>query len=100
MSSKSYFLTLSEKAIDDLIEIQTFTFLEFGESQWSKYHSILIEAFQSIQFNPFIGHKRSDIPTKYLSWPVGEHNIIYRIEATRIYVVRVLHSKMDFRNSI
>lgn len=97
MSDKSYALKISFEAYDDLIDIQQYTFQKFGESQLLKYELLLNEALILIQTNPNIGHTRPDIPNEYLAWPVGEHILIYRMEEVVIYLVRVLHNRMDFR---
>mgnify|MGYP006445559695 CR=1 FL=1 len=52
---------------------------------------------QHIQQHPLTGHHREDMPSDYVAWAVNEHVMIYRIEGQTIYLVRVLHGKMDFR---
>ncbi len=97
MSDNIYVLNISQDAYDDLTDIQQYTLETFGESQLIKYESLLNEALLLIFSNPEIGHSRPDIPNEYLAWPVGEHIFIYRIEDAIIYLVRVLHNRMDFR---
>ncbi len=97
MSDNIYVLNISQDAYDDLTDIQQYTLETFGESQLIKYESLLNEALLLISSNPEIGHSRPDIPNEYLAWPVGEHIFIYRIEDAIIYLVRVLHNRMDFR---
>lgn len=97
MSNPDYDLKLSEEAYDDLINIQNYTFSFYGEDGWIKYGHALDEAMKHIQFHPHSGHHREDIPQSYLAWNINEHIMIYRIEDQVIYLVRVLHGKMDFR---
>lgn len=97
MSGNSYTLKVSAEAYDDLIDIQQYTLETFGESQFKKYESLINDAFILIRTNPNIGHHRADIPNNYLGWPVGEHIFIYKVELQIINVVRILHSRMDFR---
>lgn len=97
MSNPNYVLKLSEEAYDDLINIQNYTFTRYGEDGWIKYGYDLDEAMQHIESHPDSGHHRKDIPPNYQAWAVKEHVMIYRIEDNIIYLVRVLHSKMDFR---
>ncbi|AWV99954.1 type II toxin-antitoxin system RelE/ParE family toxin [Arcticibacterium luteifluviistationis] len=97
MSDNIYVLNISQDAYDDLTDIQQYTLETFGENQFHKYESMLNEALFLISSNPRIGHARPDIPKEYLAWPVGEHIFIYRIEDSIIYLVRVLHNRMDFR---
>jgi toxin ParE1/3/4 len=96
MSDLRYVLELSDEAYDDLIDIQNYTLLEYGESQMEKYSDILEQALEHILYYPLSGHSRIDVPEKYLTWQVEEHILIYRVENNIIYLVRVLHKKMNF----
>ncbi len=96
MSGPSYTLEISHEAYDDLIDIQNYTFQEYGENQWERYSIILEQALEHILKYPFSGHLREDVPKDYLTWQVEEHVFIYRIDTGTIYLVRVLHKKMNF----
>ncbi len=47
--------------------------------------------------NPQSGHKRDDVPEGYFVWTVREHIMIYRIAGETIYLVRILHGRMNFK---
>ena len=96
MSRPKYVLEISSEAYDDLVEIQKYTFIQYGELQWKKYEELLEGGLEHIQTFPKSGVSRNDIPDKYLSWPVGEHLMIYRIEGNIVFLIRVLHQKMNF----
>jgi toxin ParE1/3/4 len=96
MSDLRYILEISDEAYDDLIDIQNYTLLEYGESQMGKYSDILEQALEHILHYPLSGHSRKDVPEKYLTWQVEEYILIYRVENNIIYLVRVLHKKMNF----
>ncbi len=95
--SKNFYIELSEQAYDDLVNIQNYTYARFGASQQKRYAAFLEEAFSFLQMHPFGGHRRDDIPKDYQAWPVQEHIIIYRVEKDILYIVRVLHERMNFR---
>ena len=97
MSKSKYALELSQEAYDDLVSIQNYTYSEFGENQWKKYGHDLDQGMIHILNYPLLGHRRDDVPEPYITWPVREHVMIYRVEGQTIYLVRVLHAKMDFR---
>ena len=97
MSKAKFILKLSQEGYDDLVNIQNYTYSEHGESQWKKYGQDLDSGLKHILKYPLSGRKRDDIPEGYLAWPVREHVMIYRVERKTIFLVRVLHSKMDFR---
>lgn len=96
MSDRSYILEISNEAYDDLIDIQSYTLQEFGERQWEKYNLFLERGLEHILNYPYTGHARTDVSKNYLTWPVEEHIMIYRVEDNVIYLVRVLHRKMNF----
>lgn len=91
-----YVLELSQEAYDDLFNIQNYTYAMHGEQQWREYGELLDSALLHISKHPFSGHGRPDLPTGYLAWNAGEHIMIYRVEREIIYLVRVLHGRMDF----
>ena len=92
----AFTLNLSREAYDDLIHIQHYTYAEHGEKQWQAYSKKLDEALRFIQHHPKSGHVRDDLPTAYLAWNVEQHLLIYRIEKNFIFLVRVLHGRMNF----
>ena len=95
-SDSEYSVELSEEAVSDLIDIQNYTYTNYGENQLIKYETILDEALKGILLFPNSGHGRPDIPVNYQVVQAGEHMIIYRVEEMKIYVIRVLHASMDF----
>jgi len=98
MSDHNFALEISEEAYDDLVNIQSYSLREFGERQWKKYSRLLEQGLEQILQHPFSGHIRKDVPKNYLTLQVEEHVMIYRIEKGTIYLVRVLHKKMNFLN--
>lgn len=97
MSDHNHVLELSEEAYNDLIDIQNYTYAQHGENQWKSYSCDLDDGMAHIIAYPFSGHQRGDVPKGYLTWKVRKHVMIYRIKGTTVYLVRVLHGKMDFR---
>lgn len=91
-----YSLIISPEALEDISDIMQYTLAEWGHSQVKIYRGILANTFSSIQNNPYIGHKRIDIPSRHLAFQAGQHVIIYRIEKYSVYIIRILHGSMDF----
>jgi len=98
--NSDYSLELSEESVSDLVDIQNYTFTNYGDNQMKKYGDILDKALNGILTFPNSGHSRPDIPENYQVVPAGEHLIIYRVEKMKIYVVRVLHASMNFKNKL
>ena len=64
--------------------------------KWEKYRNHIDENIQLLRLNPFIGHDRQDIPKFCLAWPIENHVLIYFFENNCVYLLRILHSKMNF----
>lgn len=92
-------IKITKSARKDLTEILKYTLTEHGELQWEKYGQMIEKNFDLLSKNPTIGHKRNDIPEYCLTWPIGNHNIIYKIIDQSIFILRILHQKMNFVNS-
>lgn len=95
-SNHKYVLALSDEAYDDLISVQNYTYAQHGEKKWREYGTDLDKSMDHILGRPFSGHTRDDIPNSYQASTVCEHVMIYRAEDKTIYLVRILHGKMNF----
>ncbi|MBO3463052.1 type II toxin-antitoxin system RelE/ParE family toxin [Aetokthonos hydrillicola Thurmond2011] len=91
-----YTLYLSERAQRDYKKIQRYTRDVHGKEQVLKYAALLKGCLETITDNPMLGHWRSDIPQTHKAYNAGEHIIVYRVVAQTVYVVAILHSRMDF----
>lgn len=91
MSAPDYRLELTEPAQEDYRDLLSFTLQTWGEEQLAKYKRKINDALQTITDNPRIGHKRHGL----MIYHAGRHKIYYRIETTTIYVLRILHDRMD-----
>lgn len=89
-------LIVAPEAQLDIFDILQYTLEEWGHPQAKKYKGIIDKALLDIWHNPQLGHKRPDVPPDYRAYPAGQHVIIFRVEVKRVYVVRVLHGRMDF----
>ena len=84
-------LELTKPARLDFRDILSYTSQTWGEWQLVAYKSKIDAALSAIAQNPYIGRTKH----KLLVYPVGKHLIYYRIEAATVYVVRILHERMD-----
>ncbi|HPG07117.1 MAG: type II toxin-antitoxin system RelE/ParE family toxin [Saprospiraceae bacterium] len=91
-----YRLIISGEAYDDLKDVLNFAYTEFGEGQWNNYKNILDNALRQLLNNPLIGRYREDLPQPYRALLAGLHVLIYRVQDETIYVIRILHQRMDF----
>jgi len=96
-SLPEYSLVLAERAQDDFEDIILYTEQTWGEKQADEYASVIRRALQSLKQNPRMGHSRSELRPGYRCFHAGRHLILYRIEASIVYVVSILHERMDVR---
>jgi len=88
-------LTLSPKARQDFIDILNYTGTTWGEKLLFIYRDKINGALQAIGCNPALGHRRDDLPPTHQAYLVGSHIIVYRVRATDIAIVRILHQRMS-----
>ena len=100
MSSPNYPLVLSDRAQADYEDILSVTLRTWGEQQYDRYAALLNAAFLALQDNPSLGHRSRQLPARYRSLYVGRHLIVYRFTEGAVYVVRILHDRMDVRQRI
>lgn len=101
MAKSNYAVQLSERAQKDFKAIQRYTLKRYGEKQVLKYSTMMKSGIEHIAGNPTLyGHFRPDIPERYRSHQVDEHSIIYRVDENTIFIVALLHGKMNFRNTL
>ncbi len=56
----------------------------------------LFDAFEALQQNPNIGHRREDLTSfPVLFWPVASYLVIYRIRNRSVEIVAVTHGARD-----
>ena len=92
MSSPSR-LELSQQAKEDFRDILSHTLTTWGESQLAKYRASINDALNVILHNPSAGRPSVKPTLKVLT--VEHHRIFYRTIDDTIYVVRILHERMD-----
>ena len=95
MSSRDLPVVLSAKARQDFVDILRYTAETWGATQLTTYRDRIDQALQSIARNPEIGHFDDAVASTHRVYLVGSHVIVYRIEATRLGVIRILHQRMQ-----
>jgi len=81
----------------DLIEIYTYSYQQWAESQADKYINILREGVNKLVSSPRLGKQRGDISSEYFVHHVQRHLIIYRIHQDNIEILRVIYDGMDMK---
>lgn len=91
---------LSPQAEEDITDILQYTITQWGEAQAYTYLGVVKDTISTIRDYPKMGHGRSGLPAVYKIFPAGKHIVVYRVEDTTIYILRVLHEKMDITHKI
>jgi len=96
-SNTDYDLIISPDARQDIVDIQNYTFENFGQTQWEIYEQKINNAFETLLHNPFIGHLKDGIPPTFQAWGFGQHVIYYSVDEKEciILVCRILHARKD-----
>lgn len=91
MSDRKLRIILSEPSREDLRDIFAFTLRRWGDDQLKTYRRMVEQAFDAIIADPVTGRTCHG----YLRMTVGRYYIYYRVEPDAIYIVRILHDRMD-----
>ena len=86
---------LHARAESDLIDIWAYSFEEWDDVQADKYLDEFNAAINSLAGNPYLGVRRDNVREGYRALFVNRHAVYYRLSATSVDVVRVLHGQMD-----
>lgn len=93
MSSPKRRIELSHQAKEDFRDILSYPLPTWGESQLAKCRASINDALDVILDNPSAGRPSVKPALKVLA--AGHHRIFYRTIDDTIYVVRILHERLD-----
>ena len=91
MSALRLRIELTRPARRDVRDILSFTLQIHGERQVAEYKRRINSAIKAIADNPHIGRKKHG----RFGYQTGRHLIFYRVDESSIYVLRILHDRMD-----
>ena len=86
------------KAEEDLINIWTYSFEQWGIAQADGYIDRLDNAIKIIAANPDIGIDCSNVRQGYRQFHIKEHDIFYRYTLDTVFIIRVLGNAMDYQS--
>ena len=88
-------LTVSPKAESDLIGIWVYTCEQWGVDQADKYLDQLDSGMKRLVEHPLLGADYTHVFPEYRRLQVEHHSVFYKVQASQIIVIRVLHQEMD-----
>jgi len=94
-----YYLT--NKAVEDLEDIWSYTYDEWSEKQADKYYLLLLNSCQEIADNPELGRKYDIVTPNLLGYKSNQRILFYHIISdNEIEIIRILHGRMDLKNKL
>lgn len=96
--SRGRFL-LSLRARADLDAIWTYTAKTWSQAQAETHVAEIAATIDSLARGERVG-REAERYGDYLKQPVGSHVVFYRIGDGRLFVVRILHRRMDFERHL
>ncbi|HSI01933.1 MAG TPA: type II toxin-antitoxin system RelE/ParE family toxin [Reyranella sp.] len=85
----------SRRAKADIDGIWQYTVDHWGAEQAGLYLELIDAAIDTISADPKLGRSCSEIRRGYRKYLVGSHVVFYRMRDREVFIVRVLHQRMD-----
>jgi len=85
----------SEAAAEDIEIIFERSVTDFGLNQTELYYSSLKKCFDLLDNNQQMGSEATDVKSGYHRFIHQSHVIFYRISDEGIFIIRILHKRMD-----
>ena len=92
--------TYSLRAEGDVKKIYLDTAREWGMAQADKYEEGLEKSLQLLADNPGLGRKCDYIKEGYQRHEYERHIIFYRKRESDIFIIRILHDRMDAKRHL
>jgi toxin ParE1/3/4 len=92
---------LSNKAVEDLSSIWSYTVEVWSEEQADKYYYNILDYCKGLSNGKFHGKVYPKIGENICGFRINQHILFYTISAdSNLEILRILHSRMDLRNKI
>jgi len=89
---KYTFSSLAQNDVKDLIKN---SYLSFGFDVTEQYQQGLNRCFNLLASTPLIGISADGLRTGYLKFPYKSHIVYYKVRKKDIFIVRLLHQRMN-----
>lgn len=88
------------RAEQDLIDIWSYSFNEWGEAQADRYLDCLNEGFSLVAKNPQMCRQRKEFEQPVYIHLCERHLIVYVFDNKAVTIVRVLHESMNIERKL
>ena len=92
--------TLAPRARADLQGIWKYSVDEWGVEQADRYVREIHQEIEVVARDPTRGRPCDHLRMGYRMYPAGSHMLFFRLTDSGIYVVRILHQRMDFERHL
>ena len=93
-------LELTESARLDLKSIRRYSGRIWAPNEPIRYLADLRDTMKALRSGALVGRERDDLRSGLRTAASGRHRIFFVADVSRIFVVRVLHEKMDYRRHL
>ena len=90
----------SKEAENDLIEIYRYSFLNYGESKADLYKETLREKCQFLAASPYLCCEQPKFTPPVRIAHHKKHLIVYTFMEDHIFIVRILHERMNVKQHL
>ena len=93
-------IAFSNRAKNDVREIWNYSVEQWGSGQAAIYIGLIEAAVDEVMADPKIGRLCNEVRRGYRKHLVGSHMLFYRVAAKTVFMVRILHQRMDIRRHL
>lgn len=90
----------SPQADEDIADLYVAGAMRFGVAQAERYQNGLFAAFQMLADHPLMARERRELAPPVRLHPYQAHMIVYVEDGSGVLIVRVLHGRQDWENSL
>jgi len=88
-------LHLTERALADLVSVESFSIQQWGKRVATKYLSDIEGRLRLIHENPAILDLIEGLPESLKCYPAREHVLVFDVQPTSLVLLTVLHGSRD-----
>lgn len=93
-------VTLSRRAKADVGIIWRYTVEQWGHNQAEIYVELIQSAVAAIATDPNLGRSCDEVRPGYRRYLAGSHVLFYRLKGSGVFVVRILHQRIDIQRHL
>lgn len=96
-----YSINFSNKAVEDLSDNWNYSAKRCSVRQANYYYNFITLYCKSIGNNPvLLGTKYDKITEGLLGCKIKEHIVFYQIKDDYVFIIRILHKRMDIKKAV